>query len=1202
MKNIVKHISTILLVLVGMTTTAQVADIVTIENETITPSSDPGLLSVVAGQSVTIKPNTWIQSGTTFSATISPDAYLPHILNSNENYVFTRSFQAPITEAMLLDPAIGIKNNSDVIESVTYFDGLGRAKQLVGIKASPGKKDIVTHIEYDDYGRQARQYLPFERQNGALGSYNTVNVHSNINSYYQNKYAGDFTGMAVADVNAYSESIFEPSPLNRVLEQGAPGKDWKANPTSDTDHTIKFDWTTNRADEVVYFKVNFHENNTEVPILVKDGFYDPNELYVSITKDENWQSGQTHLDDHTTREYKDKLGRVVLKRTFNEGVSHDTYYVYDDYGNLTYVLPPKVTLSATDGVSSEELTELCYQYKYDYRNRLVEKKIPGKGWEYIIYNKLDQPVMTQDANQRTDNEWLFTKYDALGRIAYTGIVVDGRDKNVIQTELTNMTGNLWVQRGAEVTIGGTTMYYTNGGYPNAQNAEVVTINYYDDYNFDTAGLTAPAGYGENIDSRTKSLATGSKVKVLGTSDWITTVTYYDVKARPIYAASKNNYLNTIDIVESKLDFAGKVLETKTTHTKGSNAPIVTIDTFVYDHMGRLLDQKQTINNQAAEQIVSNTYDELGQLESKKLGGGLQNVDYTYNVRGWLQQINDPANLGNDLFAFGINYNTISENLGATALYNGNISETLWKTANDNTKRAYGYQYDALNRITSGLSNENKYNLSYVTYDKMGNIQTLKRHGWKNSSNYWDMDILSYDYDNGNKLLKVTDGGDKNYGFKDGTNTSNDFEYDANGNMITDHNKGISSIAYNHLNLPKTVAISNSEGTGNISYIYDATGAKLKKIVTEGGSLIETEYAGNYIYKNGQLEFFNHPEGYLEPNGTGSYDYVYQYKDHLGNIRLSYSDRDNNGTINALTEIVEEKNYYPFGLQHKGYNNTITGRKHNYGYNGKEEQNELGLEWLDFQARNYDPAIGRWMNLDPLAEEMTRHSPYNYGFDNPIYYTDPDGMMPIGRDGELEEETNQPIRPESNVHAGFYVDNYTGKIVQYEGFNGTLPGFTFLGEDDATSGEIADAYAKWERTKSFIEKARMSITILDALEAGRGQSARNATKRVFLKNSEKLLRQFKTRVYKALKNIPAGWKVKSAKKGDGIIVYNPQNPQQNVRIMKGDPSSPHASQKVPYVKDQSQTPGQLIDINRNPIPGGNTKAAEAHIPLTEWKGF
>jgi len=96
----------------------------------------------------------------------------------------------------------------------------------------------------------------------------------------------------------------------------------------------------------------------------------------------------------------------------------------------------------------------------------------------------------------------------------------------------------------------------------------------------------------------------------------------------------------------------------------------------------------------------------------------------------------------------------------------------------------------------------------------------------------------------------------------------------------------------------------------------------------------------------------------------------------------------------VPEIKKCINYYPFGLKHKGYNNVITGRDHKYGFGGKEYNDELGLDWYDVSARNYDPALGRWMNLDPLAEKMRRHSPYNFAFDNPIFFIDPDGMKPI----------------------------------------------------------------------------------------------------------------------------------------------------------------------------------------------------------------
>ncbi|NQX85891.1 MAG: RHS repeat-associated core domain-containing protein [Flavobacteriaceae bacterium] len=93
----------------------------------------------------------------------------------------------------------------------------------------------------------------------------------------------------------------------------------------------------------------------------------------------------------------------------------------------------------------------------------------------------------------------------------------------------------------------------------------------------------------------------------------------------------------------------------------------------------------------------------------------------------------------------------------------------------------------------------------------------------------------------------------------------------------------------------------------------------------------------------------------------------------------------------IIEIVEENNYYPFGLKHKGYNNVINGTDHKYGYNGKEEQDELGLNWIDYGARNYDPALGRWMNIDPVAEIAPSLTPFRYAFNNPLLFIDPDGM-------------------------------------------------------------------------------------------------------------------------------------------------------------------------------------------------------------------
>ncbi|WP_421802544.1 RHS repeat-associated core domain-containing protein [Flagellimonas sp.] len=188
-------------------------------------------------------------------------------------------------------------------------------------------------------------------------------------------------------------------------------------------------------------------------------------------------------------------------------------------------------------------------------------------------------------------------------------------------------------------------------------------------------------------------------------------------------------------------------------------------------------------------------------------------------------------------------------------------------------------------------------------------------------------------------------------------------------------------------------------------IYDANGTKLKKTVSRG---TVTEYAGNYIYENGALQFFSTPEGYATPNGMGGYDYVYQYKDHLGNVRLSYTDVEGN------LEIVEENNYYPFGLRHKGYNSVINGKHHPYTYNGKEEQEELGLNWLDYGWRNYDPALGRWINIDPLAEDYHGLSPYSYVSNSPLISIDPDGRFIVKITGDNADEATNQLNQGSNL--------------------------------------------------------------------------------------------------------------------------------------------------------------------------------------------
>lgn len=303
---------------------------------------------------------------------------------------------------------------------------------------------------------------------------------------------------------------------------------------------------------------------------------------------------------------------------------------------------------------------------------------------------------------------------------------------------------------------------------------------------------------------------------------------------------------------------------------------------------------------------------------------------------------------------------------------------------------FRYSYDPLNRIISAIDDtaDNRYSLTNIEYDKNGNIQKLKRNGHTNTgaTSFGIMDDLTYSY-TGNQLKAVDDdiASSATQGFVDGAELATEYTYDANGNVLTDANKGIIDIDYNHYELPILVDFG---GGNKIEYIYDALGNKLKKKVTDvANGNKESDYIGNHVYENGSLKFFTHAEGYVQADGNGDFSYVYQYKDHLGNVRLSYSDNNNDGSVDS-SEIIEEKNYYPFGLIQKGYNMNINGIQNSYlTYNGKEFDMSLNMNMYDLGARMMDPALGRFMNIDPMADFMTYQSPYVVADNNPVAFID-----------------------------------------------------------------------------------------------------------------------------------------------------------------------------------------------------------------------
>jgi RHS repeat-associated protein len=844
--------------------------------------------------------------------------------SSNQNYISTFIFRKPVT-----DFGAQAFTNAEVNQTIQYFDGLGRPMQIVEVQASPGFADVVRPIEYDQFGRETIKYQPYT----AVGSHGAYRVGAPTAQVAF--YASPPTGVT-STANPYAIAVFEPSPLNRVLEQGFPGTAWQPLANSSNGHTAKMEYGINTVGEVKLWAVNDTDNGASATT------YTSGKLYKAVSKDENWQPA--NLKKGTMEEFKDLEGRVVLKRVWEtDAKSLSTYYVYDDLGNLRYVLPPAVNENGKSPISSFTESDIVfdqfiYSYHYDSRRRVVKKKIPGKGWDFMVYNKLDQLVLSQDIVQRSIGKWLFTKYDGLGRIVQTGIYVDGRSPEEIQEEWNSQSTTMpvWESRTAEVSPG--VFDYTNLSSP-IGNTVVQTINYYDSYDFPDNIFGLPTGE-QASGHKVSSLLTGAKTSVLGTGSMLLTVNYYDLKGNVVQSRAQN-HLDGTDFVNSTYSFMGELLTNTRTHSPPAGAATTTADRYEYDHVGRRLATFQRINGQDEVTLSKLGYNEIGQLLTKKLHNELQSTDYVYNERGWLT-----SNVSGQ-FNMQLKYNVPEP--GTPANYNGNISNQLWGSGPGNV---FSYRYDGLGRLENGSTTSGTASMSEVlTYDEMGNIKTLSRDGTM---------PRTYHY-NGNRLDHAE-------------YLTNLYEYDGNGNAKKDGRNGM-KLTYNHLNLPITA------GTGtnpSVFYTYDATGAKLKKVSPAG----TVDYMDGIQYTNGAIEFIQTEEGVARRSGA-TYSYEYNLTDHLGNVRATFYQNPSTQQI----EVLQRDDYYAFGLRKMGLPNSNTNR---YLYNGKELQEELGQ--YDYGARFYDPVIGRWNSVDPLAEKMRRYSPYVYGNNNPIRFIDPDGMM------------------------------------------------------------------------------------------------------------------------------------------------------------------------------------------------------------------
>lgn len=850
--------------------------------------------------------------------------------------------------------------------------------QTVTVQGSSTAKDIIQPVAFDEFGRENKKYLPYT-SNGNNGSYRS-DALTGQSLFYNSPVAG----VTQITNSAFSEIKYEPSPLNRVIEQGAPGLPWQIS----SGHTVRLDYGTND---------NVTNNNTNgfsvrlyaaVPIatpgrehertLSGTGYYDSGQLYLTVNKDENWTPADGKAG--TIEEYKDKTGLLILKRSFNRNGTIleilSTYYVYDDLGNLSFVLPPGANPDATVIPSQTVLDNFCYQYRYDGRKRLIEKRVPSSGWEFMVYNKLDQLVASQDAVQREKSlqEWLFTKYDSFGRVIQTGIhtyplsTSNVSYRAALQANVDAQTGNLW-----ETNIS-TGNGYSNQCWPTSNVSATLTLNYYDNYKIPGLPAISPYNLSSAYSQMTETLTTASLINVIGTAQMLWKINYYDDEGRVVRSIQQHykgnaTTVNNYDDMTNTYSFTDELTTSTRRHYVNGIEQLYVAGRYTYDSQGRPKDIYQKTGDNVGttnpEILLSRkNYNEVGQIISKQLHSVdagtnfAQTISYAYNPRGWLRNQTAP------LFTQNLKYEDVLS--GIVSQYNGNISRQEWGVG-----KYYNYAYDKANRLNSAWSDDN--NNELIGYDMAGNITRLQR---KQTGVL--VDQLKYDYVTGNQLSSVTDSTTANTSAVFQLPGSTTYSYDKNGNMISRNNaiatNNLSSITYNYLNLPITL----TAGTAAINYTYDASGNKLSKQVPSIN--LNNEYISGIQYEGGALKCVVTPEGRVVRNGAGGYSYEYTLVDHLGNGRVYFD-------INAgVARKIQETDYYAFGLDIQKSN---IGTENKYQYNGKEKQDQEKM--YDYGARFYDPVIGRWNVVDPMAEKYYSYAPYAYVVNNPLALIDPNGM-------------------------------------------------------------------------------------------------------------------------------------------------------------------------------------------------------------------
>jgi hypothetical protein len=682
-----------------------------------------------------------------------PSAY-PSTLRIN--YVRTWSATAPEGSTTNLVT----RGLSDVKQNTQYFDGFGRPVESVTMKGSPLGNDMVSAHVYDGTtGNENYHYLPYV-SNAATAGDNTSDGNFKLDRFQQevgfyNGYlinqTGETSGSSTTPNWAYGKTNYESSPANRVLNTYGPGASWVGS-EGVSGNKVSQQYVVNvSADNVQEWSI---ATTTAYPasypsgqqILPSNlGAYGAGQLYKTIMTDEQ---------KHQTIEFKDEYGQVILKKVQNTAASDNgtgsghsgwicTYYVYDDFGNLRFIITPNVVQLLDGnwtGMTQSYADELCYYFEYDNEDRVVVKKTPGtptgvNGEVWMVYDERNRLVMEQDGYMRSNQLWKYFVYDGLDRVTTTGLLTDPSANMTgysdLNSQLNGGSGSItWPSLGSYTTETLTQLFYDNYGWMSAGNSSTLgssvntTGSGTGNVVFTTSYNVSP-NYAQALtqSNMTHGMMIGSKTEVMGSggSSYLYSVSYYDGRGRTIQTQNINSMSGT-DVATTQYSWDGRPLGGLISHaipsTTSTNPQTHQVaSTMSYDAMGRPVSISKTVTSTvgglpvtATSVIVTNQYDELSQLKKKTLGNNLESLTYDYNVRGWVLGENrdyakTPLSTTN-YFGYDLGYDKTpiipsgGSSIGsyAQALYNGNIGGVVWKSKGDGVARKYDYAYDNANRL------------------------------------------------------------------------------------------------------------------------------------------------------------------------------------------------------------------------------------------------------------------------------------------------------------------------------------------------------------------------------------------------------------------------------------------------------------------------------------------------------------------------